>query len=108
MSINPNEYGRIVSAAVLHNNCIYMAKEGHHAIFTMEPMGILRGAKQGFVTEYGYFVDRYTGLYIAQYFGQIESKFNPIDRLCSEDLKKEDNKILKYQSDYSYKKKMNG
>lgn len=106
MNINPNEYGRIVCAALLHDNCIYMAREGHHAIFTMEPKGLLREAKHGFVTEYGYFVDRYMGLYIAQYFRQIDFKFNPIDRLCSEDLKKENLKVLNYKRDYFYKEKV--
>ena len=66
-SINPEEYGRIVSAALLHNNCIYMSRKGHYDIFTMEPIGVLRNASQGFVTEYGYFVDRKTGLLIAKY-----------------------------------------
>ena len=63
IDINPLEYGRIVCAALFHNNCIYMGKEGHHVIFPMEPLGVLRGAKQGFVTENGFFVNREVGLY---------------------------------------------
>lgn len=105
MSIEPETYGRIVSAALLHNNCIYMGKEGHHVIFQMEEIGVLRSAKQGFVTEYGYFVDRKTGLYIANYFDQINTKYNPKDRLVSEDLKKENIKVLQYIKGYSYKEK---
>lgn len=105
IDINPLEYGRIVCAALFHNNCIYMGKEGHHVIFPMEPMGFLRGAKQGFVTENGYFVDRKTGLYIARYFDQINIKHNPQDELLSEDLKKENIKVLKHIMDYSYKEK---
>ena len=93
--LNYENYGRIVCAALLHNNCIYMAKEGHHAIFPMEPIGVLRNAKQGFVTEYGYFVDRKLGLEIAEYFNQINNKHNPQDELMKEDIKKEDFKILK-------------
>ena len=46
MKINPEEYGKIVCAALLHDNCIYMGKEGHHVIFPMEPIGVLRNAKQ--------------------------------------------------------------
>ena len=80
-----------------------MGKEGHHVIFPMEPLGVLRCAKQGFVTEYGYFVDRETGLYIAKYFNQINKKYNPKDKLVSEDLKKENVKVLRYIKEYSYK-----
>lgn len=105
MIIDPELYGRIVCAALLHNNCIYMGREGHHVIFTMEPIGVLRCAKQGFVTEYGYFVDRVTALYIARYYNQIDIKYNPKDRLVSEDLKKDNIKVLKYVREYSYKEK---
>lgn len=105
MIINPNIYGRVVCAALLHNNCIYIGRKGHHVIFTMEPLGVLRNAKQGFITEYGYFVDRKTGLYIAMYFNQVNTKHNPQDKLLSEDLKKENLKVLKYIKEYSYKEK---
>jgi len=105
MFINPEIYGRIVSAALLHNNCIYVGRDGHHVIFSMEPKGILKCAKQGFVTEYGYFVDRKLGLYIATYFKQINIKHNPQNKLVSEDLKKENIKILKYIKEYNYKEK---
>ena len=105
MNIKPELYGRIVCAALLHNNCIYMGKEGHHVIFPMEPLGVLRCAVQGFVTEYGDFVDRETGLYIARYFDQINIKYYPKDRLVSEDLKKENLKVLKYNKKYIYKEK---
>ena len=103
MSIDPELYGRVVCAALLHNNCIYMGREGHHVIFPMEPLGVLRCAKQGFVTEYGYFVDREVGLYIANYYDQINLKHFPKDRLVSEDLKKENKKVLKYIKGFSYK-----
>ncbi len=105
MIIDPKKYGRIVCAALLHDNCIYMGKEGHHVIFPMEPIGVLRCAKQGFVTEYGYFVDRETGLVIASFYNQINVKYNPQDKLVSEDLKKEDIKVLKYKKEYSYKER---
>lgn len=103
MIIKPELYGRIVCAVLLHNNCIYMANEVYHVIFCMEPLGVLRRAKQGFVTEYGYFVDRKTALDIAKYFNQINIKYNPKDELVSEDLKKENIKVLKYIKQYSYK-----
>ena len=103
MTINYEKYGRIICAALLHSNCIYMSKKGHYAIFPMEPIGVLRKAIQGFVTENGYFVDREIGLHIAEYFNQIDIKHPPIDRLLSEDLKKEDLKVLRYVKSYSYK-----
>lgn len=105
MTIQPELYGRIVCAALFYNNCIYIGKEGHHVIFQMEPLGVLRCDNQDFVTEYGYFVDRETGLYIARYFNQINAKHNPKDKLISEDLKKENIKVLKYIKEYSYKEK---
>lgn len=105
MNIEPEFYGRIVCAALFHNNCIYMGREGHHVIFPMEPIGVLRCAQQGFVTENGYFVDRITALYIAEYFDQINHKYNPSDRLVSEDLKKEDIKVLRYIKDFNYKER---
>ena len=80
-----------------------MSKKGHYAIFPMEPIGVLRKAIQGFVTENGYFVDRELGLSIAEYYNQINTKHPPIDRLLSEDLKREDLKILKRVKSYSYK-----
>ena len=103
MTIDYNKYGRIICAALLHNNCIYMSKKGHYAIFPMEPIGVLRKAMQGFVTENGYFVDRELGLSIAEYFNQINIKYPPKDKLMSEDLKKEDLKILKRAKSYLYK-----
>ena len=80
-----------------------MSKKGHYAIFPMEPIGILRKAIQGFVTENGYFVDRELGLSIAEYYNQINIKHPPKDKLMSEDLKKEDLKILKRVKSYLYK-----
>lgn len=103
MTIDYEKYGRVICAALLHNNCIYMSKKGHYAIFPMESIGVLRNAIQGFATENGYFVDRELGLSIAEYFNQINIKHPPIDKLMSEDLKKEDLKILKRVKSYSYK-----
>lgn len=103
MDIDFEEYGRIICAALLHDECIYMSKKGHYAIFPMEPIGVLRNAIQGFVTENGYFVTRNLGLSIAIYFNQIDIKHPPIDILLSEDLKKEKLKILKRIKKYSYK-----
>ncbi len=103
MTIDYEKYGRIICAALFHNNCIYMSKKGHYAIFPMEPIGVLRNAKQGFVTENGYFVDRELGLLIAEHFNQINRKHPPEDILLSEDLKKEDLKVLKKVKTYSYK-----
>ena len=98
------EYGKIVCAALLHNNCIYMARNGHHELFPMEPIGVLRCASQGFVTENGYFVDRTLALKIATFYDQINNKYNPIDKLLSEDLKKENLRVRK-RKEYLYKEK---
>ncbi len=104
MIIDFEEYGKIVCAALLYKNCIYMSGKGHYAIFPMESIGILRNAKQGFVTENGYFVNRGIALQIAKHFNQIDTKYLPKDVLMSEDLKKENIKILKYIDEYKYKK----
>ena len=107
MDIEYDEYGRVVCAALFHNDCIYMSKLGHHDIFNMEPFMVLKRAKQGFVTENGYFVDRETGLSIAEHFNQIEVKHPPLEGLNSEDLKKEDLKVLKYVKPFTYKNSEN-
>ncbi len=107
MPIDYDDYGRIVCAALLHDNCIYMSKKGHYAIFPMEPIGVLRDATQGFVTENGYFVDREVGLEIAEHFNQINIKHRPFHLLMSEDLIKEDLKVLKLVKSYSYKENIN-
>ncbi|MBP5678284.1 MAG: hypothetical protein J6X28_00455 [Bacilli bacterium] len=99
------EYGRVVCAALLHHNCIYMAKKGHHVIFPMEPKGVLKLAPQGFVTENGYFVDRKLALEIATYYHQIHKKHHPLDQLVSEDLKKENQKVLQYKKEFTYRRK---
>ena len=103
LNIEFEKYGRVVCAALLHNDCIYTSSLGHYAIFPMEPIGILRNAKQGFVTENGFFVDRVLGLEIAKHFDQINYKYPPLESLNSEDLKKENIQILKRIKDYSYK-----
>lgn len=103
MVVNYDEYGKVVCAALFHDNCIYMSYKGHYAIFPMEPNGVLRNAFQGFVTENGYYVDRKFGLLIAKHFDQIDTKYPPLDSLNSEDLKKENIKVLKYVKDIKYK-----
>lgn len=105
LKFDPNLYGRVVCAALLHNDCIYMGREGHHVMFPMEPIGVLRCAKQGFVTEFGYFVDRVTGLVIAEYYDQIWHKHTPKDQLMSEDLKKDGIMVLRHIEGYTYKER---
>ena len=101
------KYGKIVYPAILYNNCIYMSYKGHYDILTMEDIGVLKKGQQGFVTENGYFVDRELGLSIAKYYEQIECKYNPKNELLSEDLKKEDLKLLRKIDKYSYKFNIN-
>lgn len=101
------EYGKIVYPAILYNNCIYMSCKGHYDILNMEDIGVLKKGVQGFVTENGYFVDRELGLLIAKYYKQIEYKYNPKNELLTEDLKKEDLKLLRKIDKYSYKFNIN-
>ena len=104
MNIDFDLYGKVVCAALFHDDSIYMSELGHHTIFSMEAKGVLRNAKQGFVTENGYFVDRELGLSIAEHFDQIDDKHFPLDKLVSEDLKKEDLKVLNRVKEYNYRK----
>lgn len=96
------KYGKIVCAALLKDNRIYYTYGCHSSIFTLEDIGVLRHASQGFVTENGYFVDRILGLEIALYYSQIDYKTSPKDELFSEDLKKENNDVRVYQKKYKY------
>lgn len=101
------EYGKVVYPAILYNNCIYMSCKGHYDILTMEDIGVLKKGVQGFVTENGYFVDRKLGLLIAKHYEQIQYKYNPKNELLTEDLKKEDLKLLRKIDKYSYKFNIN-
>lgn len=103
LKLSTELYGRVVCAALLHNDCIYMGRKGHFEIFPMEPIGVLRSADQGFVTENGYFVDRELGLSVALYFNQIDVKHSPKDMLFSEDLKKENLRVVSFIDGYSYR-----
>ncbi len=105
MDIDYEMYGRVVCAALFHNNCIYMAREGHHAIFPMEKIGVLKKSLQGFVTENGYFVDRKLAFQIATYYDQIITKHGPDDLLFSEDISKKEDIQIKRLERYSYKMK---
>jgi len=79
------EFGPIEMAALRLNNQIYVGKT-HAQCLVQEPKGVLRCAEQGFVTKNNIFVDRKTGLEIAQYYNQIKTKHPPLDELLSEDL----------------------
>ena len=102
-NIEYEKYGRVVCAALLHDDCIYSSYLGHYAIFPMEQIGVLRNAKQGFLTENGFFVDRILGLEIAKYYDQIDYKYPPLSSLNSEDLRKDNLQVLKRVKKYSYK-----
>ena len=77
--------GKILSAALRRGSKIYMGKT-HSDCFKQEPMGILRDAEQGFITETYTFVNRKTALRIAEHYKQIKHKHPPKDELFSEDL----------------------
>lgn len=76
---------RIKCAALRHNGKIYIGK-CHGDCFSQEPIGVLRKAEQGFVTDEGNFVDRVEGLRIAEEAGQIVEKHRPWHWLMSEDF----------------------
>ena len=78
---------RIVCAALRKHGDV-LTGPYHGAIFGQRPIGELRDAEQGFVTNAGRFVDRSEGLAIARRADQIGVKHPPIDILLSEDLKK--------------------
>lgn len=77
--------GPIKMAALRYVDKIYVGKTHAHC-FIQEPKGVLRNAEQGFITKNNIFVDRKTGLEIAQYYKQINIKHPPLDELMSEDL----------------------
>lgn len=79
------KFGRIECAALRKNNEIYRGKT-HSDCFKQRPMGELRNAEQGFVTEKNFFVNRKIALRIARYFKQFTYKHSPLDELMSEDL----------------------
>lgn len=79
------KFGKIVNAALFHNNEIYVGKT-HSECFIQKPKGVLINAEQGFVTEKNKFVDRKVALCIAKFYKQIKYKHPPYDILMSEDL----------------------
>lgn len=78
-------YGMIMSAALKQGSKVYSGKT-HADCFRQEPKGVLRDAKQGFVTSTNKFVDRKTALKIAKHYNQIKHKHMPEDELLSEDI----------------------
>lgn len=72
----------IIKAAIIKGGTIYTGKR-HGDIFPQMPIGFLRCAEQGFVTENGEFVNRNQAAQIAYECGQIP---RPKPELFSEDL----------------------
>lgn len=54
----------IVAAAIIKDDIIYTGRR-HHEILQSQPMGFLRGCRQGFITDDGVFVDRVEAFRIA-------------------------------------------
>ena len=80
-----SKYGKITHSALRKNKMIYIGKR-HSDIFLQAPMGELRNAEQGFLTENHKFVNRKVGLKIAKHYNQIINKTPPKDVLFSEDM----------------------
>lgn len=78
-------YGRIVASAIRKGNKIYKGKT-HSDCLVQRPIGELRFAEQGFITDNGTFVNRKLALKIAKHYKQIYIKHPPKDELLSEDL----------------------
>lgn len=79
------KYGRIVASALRSKDKIYKGKT-HADCFVQEPIGVLKVAEQGFITDNGTFVNRKLALRIAKHYKQIYIKHEPKNELLSEDL----------------------
>lgn len=77
--------GRIIASALRRGSRLYYGKT-HAECLQQEPMGVLRSAEQGFITETYTFVNRRKALKIAEHYKQIKVKHYPKDELLSEDL----------------------
>lgn len=78
-------YGKIIASALRSGSRLYAGKT-HADCFTQEPVGVLRSAEQGFLTDKYIFVDRKLALRIAKHYKQIKIKHSPKNILLSEDL----------------------
>ena len=78
-------YGKIIASALRKDNRIYTGKT-HADCFIQEPLGVLRNAEQGFLTDNNVFVNRVMALKIAKHYKQIKHKHTPYNQLLSEDL----------------------
>ena len=81
-----NKYGDDVFTGIRHFCPIMVQNMSHHWIPTLRET---YGEIQGFVDQYGVFMDRFEALTVATEAGQINryrEKTIPIDRLFSEDL----------------------
>jgi hypothetical protein len=73
-------------AAIKQGSSIYIG-QSHSEIFSNTfPLGCLRNAEQGFVTDDGVFVNRAEALVIALQCNQIKHKHGSPSELYSEDL----------------------
>lgn len=79
------KYGKIRSSAVRKSGVVYIGKT-HTDCLIQKPLGVLKNAEQGFITENNIFVNRKLALKIAKHYKQIKYKHPPYDQLMSEDL----------------------
>lgn len=76
----------IESAAILGKDGQIHKGRCHATILRQQPMGVLKGCEQGFVTRGGRFVDRVEGLKLALKYNQVVHKHGSKKELYSEDL----------------------
>jgi len=79
------KYGKIIASALRKNGNIYVGRT-HAECFKQEPIGVLRDAKQGFLTDTKLFVSRKKALRIAKHYKQVVRKHPPYNELLSEDI----------------------
>ena len=79
------KYGKIIASAVRKGGVVYTGAT-HADCLRQAPMGTLRDAEQGFLTDTRLFVNRKKALRIAKHYKQIVKKHPPYNQLMSEDM----------------------
>ena len=79
------KYGKIVASAVKKDGVLYTGVT-HADCLKQAPMGTLRDAEQGFITDKNVFVNRKIALRIAKHYKQVIKKHPPYNELMSEDM----------------------
>lgn len=79
------KYGKIIASAIRKGDVVYIGST-HADCLKQAPLGALRNAEQGFLTDTRLFVNRKKALKIAKHYKQIVKKHPPYNELMSEDM----------------------